>query len=544
MLKILSTSALIAISSFAAQAQTISTYGQQPPSTTPSPAHRAKITADQEALVAAFMRYQGSINQLDNALENLARATPSMPPEERELTNTIIQRMNTGVQTSPITQRLHAFLEDPSNTTDSPVDQHNAQRERFAPPQAPTPRAMPQPRTRAQPDTQPRHSPRVAHAPEHSIAGTACQPPIDRAACEVQVVGIYEGYTQTGDTIHGDRADVVVDRPGKNVALILSSYNPVRWNVRASPTTTLDVIVTTGHGSERSEVLVNDEKVDTINSPDLAIGHQDQGSSFREGITSITKAFQTDRIDGFVGTYNAEADQALILDSADADNPSLSTNPLQGIEQVDPASLPESFQQALGILPKRSQSSVASTTFGDQGFSITSHDGTTTTLPVSLDVPEISWPSNGEAYDPRRNRVYGASSGGEGYIFVGDLGDQSLRVLRSADNLDIRNLVYDTQGDRLVMNLINHRDGVAFATMAIPDGAFETFDLDPTTFPGLLDRYDLGNGPGPAFDILAVDGDTLLVRATHAHGMPPHQEATDAVHYTVDLGTKAVQRIQ
>ncbi len=46
---------------------------------------------------------------------------------------------------------------------------------------------------------------------------------------ELHIVFVYEGNTRTGNQIHGERASVKVDRPGKDVVLFLGSYGSVTW---------------------------------------------------------------------------------------------------------------------------------------------------------------------------------------------------------------------------------------------------------------------------------------------------------------------------
>src|SRR5688572_19127742 len=70
-------------------------------------------------------------------------------------------------------------------------------------------------------------------------AVAAPEPPEKPAEHEVHVVAVYEGVTKTGDQIHGGRAAVRVDRPGKAVTLVLSSYSSVTWDVTFTPQTRL-----------------------------------------------------------------------------------------------------------------------------------------------------------------------------------------------------------------------------------------------------------------------------------------------------------------
>src|SRR5687768_5900144 len=64
---------------------------------------------------------------------------------------------------------------------------------------------------------------------------------------ELHVVGIYEGFTETGGQVHGPKALVEVMRPGKSVTLVLTSHTPVTWHVTLGPKTGLERVVLGGH---------------------------------------------------------------------------------------------------------------------------------------------------------------------------------------------------------------------------------------------------------------------------------------------------------
>lgn len=70
--------------------------------------------------------------------------------------------------------------------------------------------------------------------------------PPDNTKTEVHLVSIYEGGEQTGDQIHGPRARVHVDRPGKQVTLVLTSYSGATWHVTASEGTQIHEVILGG----------------------------------------------------------------------------------------------------------------------------------------------------------------------------------------------------------------------------------------------------------------------------------------------------------
>jgi hypothetical protein len=81
------------------------------------------------------------------------------------------------------------------------------------------------------------------------------QPEVAQTVDELHMVGIYEPRieaTNIGAVLRGV-VDVTVDRPGKTVALVLNSYEPVLWAVVATPGTQVARIIVSGHGLERTE---------------------------------------------------------------------------------------------------------------------------------------------------------------------------------------------------------------------------------------------------------------------------------------------------
>src|SRR5262245_43143339 len=64
---------------------------------------------------------------------------------------------------------------------------------------------------------------------------------------ELQVGGLYEGVERTGNEIHGGRAVVTVNRPGKRVTLVLSAYNSVTWEIKTDGKTAIEKVFLGGY---------------------------------------------------------------------------------------------------------------------------------------------------------------------------------------------------------------------------------------------------------------------------------------------------------
>lgn len=71
-------------------------------------------------------------------------------------------------------------------------------------------------------------------------------PPSQDDGRELHVVSIYEGFNRSGGVIHGDRAEIVVDRPGRTVSLFLAAFHPMTWLLTVAPGTKVDRVVLGG----------------------------------------------------------------------------------------------------------------------------------------------------------------------------------------------------------------------------------------------------------------------------------------------------------
>ena len=66
----------------------------------------------------------------------------------------------------------------------------------------------------------------------------------------MHLVCIYEGYCKTGEQIHGPKARVIVNRPGKEVTLVLTSYGPVTWEISPQDKTQIVKIILGGDAKQ------------------------------------------------------------------------------------------------------------------------------------------------------------------------------------------------------------------------------------------------------------------------------------------------------
>lgn len=102
----------------------------------------------------------------------------------------------------------------------------------------------------------PRATPRATpHATPRTTPGETCDLGPLPANFTVQAVGIYEGDLDTEVRLessgHDTRAaEVVLNRPGEDVVLVLMAYDPVLWTVRRTPETRLAAVVVGGYHTQ------------------------------------------------------------------------------------------------------------------------------------------------------------------------------------------------------------------------------------------------------------------------------------------------------
>jgi hypothetical protein len=74
------------------------------------------------------------------------------------------------------------------------------------------------------------------------------------ARTELHVVCVHEGSPAPGGRAAGAEAAVLVDRPDVEVTLVLSAYNPVAWQVTATPRTKVKKVILAGYHRQTATV--------------------------------------------------------------------------------------------------------------------------------------------------------------------------------------------------------------------------------------------------------------------------------------------------
>jgi hypothetical protein len=139
---------------------------------------------------------------------------------------------------------------------------------------------------------------------------------------EVHAVGVYEGSTRTGETVHGPEVVVKVDRPATSVILMLGSYENVRWKLDVAGGTSLTRVILHGNGARQSEVWVGESRRLDVEFSDLPYAYASKGEDFRAIVAGVTALTGEPELTSFTGAY-AAGELPFLVNSQSARSPEL-----------------------------------------------------------------------------------------------------------------------------------------------------------------------------------------------------------------------------
>lgn len=355
----------------------------------------------------------------------------------------------------------------------------------------------------------------------------------------LHVVGIYEGRERTGKTIHGSRADVVIDRPGEEVTLVLTAYEATRWTVTIEDGSTVERIVLGGYGAARSEVYVSTDDdyalfLGASIRSDIPYNYREDGPAYRQIVTELPATLGFESISTFQGSYRAQD----IPFSIDRDtNIPISQDPdYLALYLANSEVVPIELRDFLRYEPSQS----SSLRFSNDVLTWSPSDGPPKSFPVSLDVPRIS--GGAGIYVEAENAIYWVTWSGEGFLYRLDVRTGRWRVVRSMLQEDANSMIYDPEGRRMLMpgGFPNFK-GVWIEDLV---GGTTFVPISAEALVGLTDFYDRGNGPAPYVRALAVQGNTLLVVADGRGTFQREVSGTAAFRiWQIDLADGSVQLV-
>lgn len=341
---------------------------------------------------------------------------------------------------------------------------------------------------------------------------------------EVHAIGVYKGDVRTDGTVHGPEARVTVDRQDDDVILVLGSYRAVRWIVETSTNTSIDMIYVHGYTAERSEVLLNGVP---FSAEVLNIGytHRDEGSRFRNLVKVLSVEFDVPGIASFQGAYTAP-DAPFVIDSVQK----AAINQVGYLlPQIQTEALTDDLRQFLeeGAKP------IARLT--KEGFYLLK-DGEEVHFPITLDVPNVSWPGLA-TYDPISQRLYAGTAWTVGFFYIYDILNNRWSAFEQPMGMEIQGVVYDVDQNRLVLGINSRSSGRNKNAIRLIEMSTsgEMSEISHDVLVGLTDLEDVGNGPAATLVPLAIDGDLLLALG---QGRFPHKQPQRT--YLINLETGQV----
>ncbi len=355
---------------------------------------------------------------------------------------------------------------------------------------------------------------------------------------EVHIVGIYEGFDRSNGQIHGPKARVLLDRPGAEVVLVLSSYEATLWEVTLGEGTMMPSVVLSQLMDDRQgAVVINGERLDAPIRMDLPLAYKPEGRDFRALVAQVPDLFGVERMASFTGDYGAAEEPFRI--AAVVGDPRYGIDHLKAL--VTPDIVPDSLRPLIGPDAAMATPEVQLT---DAGFEVAAEDGVRL-IALPLEMPGISWPM-GAVRDAETGTLYGVTLGGEGFLYAYDEGAATWRIVRTMERMDAQALFLDAKGRRLIMPLdIGAAGQIAILDLKASDAApLQIVDIRDGLV-GLTDLYDPGNGPSPTLRPLGIDGDQLLLMATSDRHFAsqdafPGQPAPVWRAWLVDLSSRQV----
>lgn len=362
-------------------------------------------------------------------------------------------------------------------------------------------------------------------------------------APEVHVVALHEGNTKTGGMIHGGKAAVRVDRPGKTVTLVLSAYDPVTWEVTVAEKTKLDRVVLCGyHRQAVTGVPAGVEVVEAFHEGRdgkeyFYFPYKMDSARLRPSVLALNTITGRE-ITSFQGTYRFDPQNPFVVDAVQNDPRLDSRYPRVTLADEVPE---VRFKAVRAVANGRGDAACGYGEFtrfgpdkdslvplpgrivhlahdpaGKKYYGLTDHEfhevdlekRTSKKLDPGPDVPPLSWPC-GIAFDTKRERVVVATFGGKGYLYEYTPKTGAWAVVADLNTIDLAGLCYHPADDSLYGLTEKRGDhgGTPVLYQFNAKGAVtKTVELGPLMFPGLI-----GRGPTGCHVQVVSAGDYLAV---------------------------------
>ena len=299
-------------------------------------------------------------------------------------------------------------------------------------------------------------------------------------AVEFHIVAGYEAELVADQGI----VAIEVDRPGAVVALVLTSYEPVRWTLDVAPGSTVVAVFVGSHVGQPSVEAALDMPVRLL---DLPVSSRPNDAGFGELLRTLQSEFQMDRVAS--GRTEYWIPDRVIISGVEEDNPRLDADwpqPTGGDQTIRFSLLLQDGQlqewtltgpidgRYEGAMPPdlvvRSPDGTRLYQFADHAMIVRDLEADEVrSVPLPPRMESISWPE-GIAYDTRRDEIALVTTGGgsrEGFLYRFDAEAEQWIDARSMGSDDRAfTLAYDPVDDLYVG--IGLRRGLTL--VAIPAG--------------------------------------------------------------------------
>ena len=372
-----------------------------------------------------------------------------------------------------------------------------------------------------------------------------------RADTELHMVCLREGLTKTDGQIHGGRATVTVDRPGKTVVLFLGAYQSVTWKVMPGKDTRIGKVFLGGYHEQAIQDLPKDaellevyyEKTKGAGGHLMAFG-QEQDHYFWNTVHSLAErtGLNVSSYQGLPSPVGAIAVNS--LDDPKKNGFDLNPTPVEKLPQLKfqgvsfsgrkaafgPFTLAGPEKETLKPLPDGIVS-VAYDPVGKKVYGLGAHalrentvfevdldKGTAAKMSLGLDVPMLHRPS-GITFDTKRQRLLVLSS--PGYLYVYDTEKGKWSALAEIESPRLVGLVYDKTGDALYgLTCGDDPFGVtttALVTIGMDGKVVNPIKLSPAIFPDGLDRFHRDS----PLQLIAAGGQLVVVTSGRQYVIDP-----------------------
>ncbi|NML46785.1 hypothetical protein HHL11_23780 [Ramlibacter sp. G-1-2-2] len=281
-------------------------------------------------------------------------------------------------------------------------------------------------------------------------------PPRELAqGAEVYLVSGYEPGTP--------RTAVRIDRPGKRVLLVLTSYDKVFWQVLPTPGTELAGVLVASYSAQGALQAPPGTPAFGVKLP---YAYEVDNANFRQLLAGLNTAFGVERIDGVRGAYTLAAENEFRQP-----DPPRAPLTLAGEQPEAPRRNFGFTLLARDLRPVRwtltgpvegggpylGEGKVALSPDGERIWRLRG-DGlealrrgetAARAIPLPPDFPSFSWAMD-LALDPQLGVLTIVTLGGEGFLYRYDTRNERWLDVRSLNNIDINALAFDPVGHRYV----------------------------------------------------------------------------------------------